>query len=381
MLRLIAFARDNTFPIALFAVLRVWTLVWASVAGALVLPSAEATKHYYGIEPLKDAVLAPWQRWDTIWYSKIALEGYAADERIVFAPLYPLLMRLVSPLTGNQVVAAGLLISSIAVLTSFILLYRLGREMFDESAARRTLLFLAAFPTAFYLFAAYTDALYLALALGSYLCARGKRWEWTGVLGGLAALTRPQGGVLVAALAVEFYLQYRRREISLYRSWPLLLVILGSVIHLAWVTVQFGTPAVWMQAQTTWHRGVLPWEALFATLRVVIAAPSLFDAGISFFNSFAALLLLSGTVWSARRLPLSMTVYMAAIALPPLFVITTYSAHYPLTATSRYVLMAFPLFLLVGAQHRSWWQLPALAGSFLLQTVWMMLFVGWVFVH
>ena len=239
---------------------------------------------------------APWQRWDTIWYSKIALEGYAADERLVFAPLYPLLMRLVSPLTGNNVIAAGLFISSLAVLTSFILLYRLGREMFDEGSPRRALMFLAAFPTAFYLFAAYTDALYLALALGSYLCAHGKRWEWAGVLGGLAALTRPQGGFFLAMLAVEFYLQYRKREIPLFRSWPLLLVMLGSVGHLAWVTVQFGTPAVWMQAQTTWHRGVLPWEALGETLRVVFAAPSFVDAGISFFNSFAALLLLIGTL-------------------------------------------------------------------------------------
>src|SRR6478672_3144145 len=137
--------RANAFPLLLWLVLRVWTMVWAALVAAWVEPSAEATKHYYGIEPLRDAVIAPWQRWDTIWYSKIAVEGYAADARAVFPPLYPFLMRVVGGLTDGNVVAAGLVISSLAALASFILLYQLGRELLDEAAARRTCLFLAAF--------------------------------------------------------------------------------------------------------------------------------------------------------------------------------------------------------------------------------------------
>src|SRR5689334_6316729 len=132
-----AFVHENAFPLTLFVVLRIWTLIWAAVIAAFVTPSAEAVKHYYGMEPLHDMLVAPWQRWDTIWYSKIAVEGYAPDLRAVFPPLYPLLMRVVGGLIGGNVVAAGLVISSIATLASFILLYRLGRELFDADTARR----------------------------------------------------------------------------------------------------------------------------------------------------------------------------------------------------------------------------------------------------
>ncbi len=169
------FLRAYRFPIGLFLTLRVWTMFWASLVNWFVLPSAEATKHYAGFAPLRDLIFAPWQRWDTIWYNKIALEGYAADVRVVFPPLYPFLMRLITPLTGANVTAAGLLLSSAAALASFILLYHLTRELFDERAAQRAILFLAVFPTAFFLFAAYTEATFLAFVLGAFVCARAKR--------------------------------------------------------------------------------------------------------------------------------------------------------------------------------------------------------------
>src|SRR3954470_2279148 len=35
-------------------------------------------------------LIEPWHRWDTGWYLKIALNGYAAnDGSVIFAPLYP----------------------------------------------------------------------------------------------------------------------------------------------------------------------------------------------------------------------------------------------------------------------------------------------------
>ena len=56
-----------------------------------------------------------WLHWDTRHYIGIAQDGYTAvgDERLrlVFFPLYPLLMRLVSPLTGGNLFAAGTAVS------------------------------------------------------------------------------------------------------------------------------------------------------------------------------------------------------------------------------------------------------------------------------
>ena len=378
---LTAFTRANLFPLGVFVVLRVWTGLWASVTASTVLASAEATKHYYGVEPLRDAIIAPWQRWDTIWYSKIAVEGYAADARVVFAPLYPFLMRMFSLVTLNNVVAAGLLVSSIAALASFILLYRLARDLFDEPAARRALLFLAVFPTAFFLFAAYTESLFLAFVLGAFLCARRGRWDCAGGLGALAAMTRPQGVLFVVPLAIEFFVQARQNQVSLKRAWTLLLVALGGAAHFIWLTIQFGSPAVWFQGQMVWHRAVLPWDALSSAWAAVFRAPSLLDAFFSIVDPLCAIILLGALIWSGRKLPSSFTVYFAMIVLPPLFVVTTYSSESPLTAISRYALVAFPFFLLLGSLPKRWWQAPLFGISFLFQTFWLMLFVAWVFVH
>lgn len=379
--RLSELVRAYGFPVALFVGLRVWTLVWASLAGALISRSAEGTKFYYGIEPLADAILAPWQRWDTIWYTKIAIEGYASDERVVFAPLFPLLIGLVRPLTQGNAVAAGLLIASVAALTSFVLLYRLGVQLGGEGAARRTLLFLACMPTAFFLFAAYAESLLLALVLGAFWCAGNKRWLAAGVLGGLAAMTRPQGVLFLAPMTVEFWMQYREGEITLRKAWTLGLVALGGLAHLGWLTVQFGSPGVWFEAQAVWHRVSLPWDSLGAAWRAVVLATTPVDAAVSFMDPFFAVVSLGALVWGARRLPLSMTVYLATIAIPPLFVVTSYAERYPLTAIARYMLVAFPLFLLLGSLPKRFWQVPVWALAFLAQTMWLMLFCAWVFVR
>ena len=377
----VAFWHANRFPIVLFAVLRVWTLVWASACAQFVQFSVEATKHYYGVEPLRDVLFAPWQRWDTIWYTKIALEGYAADVRVVFPPLYPFLLRVLTPLTGGNVIAAGLLLSSAAALVCFILLYQLVAEMYDVRAAKRAVLFFGLFPTAFYLFAVYTDALFLACMLGSFWFMRRGRWGSAGILGACAAMTRAQGVFILLPFAVEFWMQYRQQKISWRAGWALGLIALGSLAHLLWLTIQFGSLDVWFNAQVVWHRTLLPWETMAQVWNAMSNAPSSIEAILSAVQAGMEILLLGALVWSARRLPWSYTAYLAILAIPPLFLVTTYSSQFPLTAVARYALIAFPLFILLGALRQGRWQLPVMAFSFVLQTFWFMLFVAWVFVH
>lgn len=376
-----SFLREYSFPLAVFAGLRAWTLVWASAVAAFGGVSAEASRHYYGLEPLRDALIAPWQRWDTIWYSKIALEGYLSDVRVVFPPLYPLLLRILTPLVGNNVVATGLIVSSGAALVCFVLLYRLARDLEGAEHARRAVLFLAAFPTAFYLFAAYSEALFLALILGAFVCARRERWGWAGVLGGLAAMTRAQGIFLLLPFAVEFWMQQRAGRVAWRQAWVLGLIAAGSAAHMLWLVWQFSSPQVWFDAQAVWHRTVLPWQAAGEVWRAIFAAPSALEAALSTIQACMALVLLGALVWSARRLPPAYTAYLAVIALPSLFLVNTYSSQYPLTDVARYALTAFPLFLLLGAAPGRRWQAPVLGIFFFLQCVWLMLFVLWVFVH
>ena len=68
--------------------------------------------------------------------------------------------------------------------------------------------FLLIFPTAYFLHIGYTEALFMALVLGSFLAARTERWWLAGLLGGLAALTRVNGLVLMPALPAEALTQW-----------------------------------------------------------------------------------------------------------------------------------------------------------------------------
>src|SRR5438067_13070999 len=47
-----------------------------------------------------DWLVAPAARWDAVWYLAIANDGYRDSGRAAFFPLYPLLVAVLSPLTG-----------------------------------------------------------------------------------------------------------------------------------------------------------------------------------------------------------------------------------------------------------------------------------------
>jgi len=68
------------------------------------------------------------------------------DNSIVFPPLYPALIRLLAPFVADNYVLASLIISNLACLIAFILLFKLiPREFGEDMLATRTLILLAAF--------------------------------------------------------------------------------------------------------------------------------------------------------------------------------------------------------------------------------------------
>ena len=70
---------------------------------------------------------------------------------------------------------------------------RLAEHLLGEAGARRAVLYLAVFPTSLYLGAVYSESLFLALALATFVLAERGRLGLAGVAVGLALLTRAQG--------------------------------------------------------------------------------------------------------------------------------------------------------------------------------------------
>ena len=185
-----------------------------------------------------------WDRWDAPHYTDLMVYGYRAHRSgqpggslrrtgrsirascelyIVFYPLYPWLASIVNALI-HQPVLSAFIVSGIASLFVGPLMYRLVRHDESPDVALRSAWFLLIFPTAYFLHIGYTEALFMALVLGSFLAARTERWWLAGLIGGLAALTRINGLVLLLALPVEAATQWfttrRGNDVGGGSGWP-----------------------------------------------------------------------------------------------------------------------------------------------------------------
>ncbi len=148
--------------------------------------------------------------WDSGWYFDIARRGYyfreTGQSSIAFFPLYPLLMRALAwPFGGGDraLWTAGIVLSVACSWLALTVLHRVTETTFgDREAARRTVLYVAVFPFAYFLTQVYTESLFLLLAVSAVACAGRSRWGWAGLLGGLAALTRPNGILIAVPLGL-----------------------------------------------------------------------------------------------------------------------------------------------------------------------------------
>jgi hypothetical protein len=146
--------------------------------------------------------LRTWDRKDALWYLDIAAHGYAGSaggtHSLNFFPLYPLLIRLVQPVTGalapsSSYLAAGLVISWAAFAGACVLVYRLVLDRFDRDVASYSVLLLGTFPFSMFCGTVYTESLYLLLIAGAFLAAERRRWWLAGALCLLNGATRPPG--------------------------------------------------------------------------------------------------------------------------------------------------------------------------------------------
>lgn len=227
-------------------------------------------------------LLQPWDRWDAPHYTDIAVYGYMANDPgnlvhpgyqqvypgdldlyIVFFPLFPWLVAVVNAAIDAPVVAAFI----VATVASFFvapMLYRLVAADMGRQIGRLSALFLLIFPTAYFLHIGYTESLFLALAFGAMWLARTGRWWGAGIAGGLAALTRANGLVLIPTLAVEAWLQWRE-DGRVRPSWAAIAgVAIGFGVYLAVNARVYGDPFAFAEIQRShWFKDLSPpWEGI-----------------------------------------------------------------------------------------------------------------------
>jgi hypothetical protein len=297
------------------------------------------------------ALAGAWERWDACWYMKIATYGYEPGERsVAFFPLFPAAVRLVGTLTTLPYPVAGMIVSGVAYIGATAGLLRLVGDSHGVSIARRTVLFVSIFPAAFFLFAPFTESLFLAAAVWSLLLARERRWLPAAACAILAGLTRAQGVLLVLPLAWEAYMALRESGFRAPRAFASALAVLApAAAFLGYGMVARGlTGETPYDAQSLWGGTDFhpPWALVAASAGWIVERGDGMQAlNLATLLGAAALLAVG-----ARRMP---AVY-SLFAWPPLLLVATRIQPTPLTSTTRYVLVLFPVFVVAAllTEHR-----------------------------
>ena len=293
-----------------------------------------------------ESLLEIWAKWDTDHYLKIAEKGYgsSANNQIAFFPLYPYLIKALTLVLRNYMLSA-LIISNLAYAVAAYFLYELVKLDYQKEDAFRTVIYFSVFPTAYFLHAAYTESLFLALSIGSFYFARKRSWPLAGVLGMLAAATRITGILLLPVLMIEYLAQkeYRLREIKIDIIW-ILIIGLGLVSYLILNYTVSGDPFYFLEVQQeSWARKIaLPYEGFQNTLSGSLPSrgPSGALAG-DWAEIMFGVLGLAGVVYSFFRLRLSYSLYILLTWL-----LVTSSVIW--LSIPRFTLTMFPLIILLA---------------------------------
>ena len=205
----------------------------------------------YSLSP----VLASLTGSDSVYLLGIAANGYHAlpiSQNYLdwaFFPFYPIVVRIVSFVTFGDLAWAGILVANLATLSGAWLVYRLGETRLGHFRAMLAVVYLLIAPGAVAFGMAYTDSLFLFLAVASVYAAEQGRWGLMGVGYALATLTRLPGIFLIIPLLLIVLASDRR---SIRAGLPLVLgpAALGGFTVYLWM--QFGVWFAYLQAQASW---------------------------------------------------------------------------------------------------------------------------------
>jgi hypothetical protein len=315
-----------------------------------------------------------WARWDSVHFLQIAEHGYSKAEA-AFYPLYPALVAVVGRAFLGHYVLAGIVVSLVAALGSFVLLERIAAERLGMDGAQRAVLYLALFPTALFLQAVYSESLFFFLCLGAFALGERGRFAEAGAVAGLALLTRPTALALLPSLVL----------LARRRSWHLLTAVPIAAIYPLVLWRRIGDPWAFAHAEGTWHRHLSAagplggtWDALRAgwagirqlasgsNAHVYWTAVSPADSAplrtaalnvelLAFLVLFAALTFVA---WRRFGAPYGLFAALS-LAIP----LSVPSSRWPLLSLPRFGLTIFPFFLALAWLGRSPRAHAAILGS------------------
>lgn len=333
--------------------------------------------------------------WDSEWYHRIfdnlypqqlpqSADGSTAENNWAFYPLFPLLARGLSALTGLGWGVLAPLVATLAGLAASLMIYALFRRFASTVTATWAMAFLLTFPISPILQVPYAESLNLfLLAAALYLVIRHRYLLAIPVVL-LSALSRPVGVAFALFFFLHLLLRFlphkRQNFDSLPNDFPvsqrlsgLLLLVVSGVAAFAWPLIAWlvtGKLSAYTDTEAVWRGGgslilFQPWlqsaDQLLGPALGTIALVLLIIGFVLYYNSQAV-----------RRIGLDLRLWCLA------YLVYLFAVLHPQTSTFRLMLPLFPFALAAAFISRSRAFRVALVVFFvLLQIVWVVWLWSW----
>ncbi|HEV7476009.1 MAG TPA: mannosyltransferase family protein [Pyrinomonadaceae bacterium] len=353
--------RDRSVRAALFAfgLSRLIVLVIFVLVGLMKTAPDEFPGHFDAYVSLDKAPVARVLRHEVLtadvnWYVGIAEHGYEqipfnndVPRNWAFFPLFPLLLRLASYVTG-EFVLTGMAFSHLCFLLALFLLHRLSL-LFGLNAddADRSLFYLAFFPTSYFFSIPLPESLFLMLTVASFYFGKSERWWLAGLCGAFASATRTTGVLLLPALAVLYWEMYRPLpNIRALRKdgLALLLIPTGLLAFMIYLHRVTGNALAFKGAMAAWGRKA---GFFFSPLVEYLSHPGEILAHWDFrlWNFVAVVIALACGIALLKRRQFALATYALLAVLVAL-------SSALLQSQARYAMVVFPVYLVLGTLGR-----------------------------
>lgn len=381
-----------SYAVLVFIAVRVGLFLLAIPAAAVIPPNQPADVPDWATPPVTHGLgimFTAWERWDALWYLRIAAHGYAVDDHsAAFFPGYPAAIRAVAFLTGGHILLAAYVVSNLAYLAALAVIYRWTQDEFDVDLAKRTVVLLAIFPSAFFFFAPYSESLFLLAVAVALYAARRSRWLVASVAAGFGTAVRSMGVVLALAVIFECLRQCvsarpaeRDAIRGIVRCLGVAAVSMSGVIaYLAWWWQQAGQPLLPFRSEGGWDRNAQwPWITLWDGVRDGVQWVGSYPGGYHFLDLLVVAVAVASAVWVIRRTALTYGIYTGASLIAPLCM--EFPGR-PFMSMTRFVLVIVPIFWGIAEfsrRFRSWTPIVAVSATGL--GMFSLLFINWYWIY
>lgn len=295
---------------------------------------------------------------DGVHYIRIAQDGYEQKFTQAFFPLYPILIKLFSYITFGNLLLSSLVVSNVSFLAGLILFYRMICDIYDHKIAMWSVTFLLAFPTSFYFGSTYSESLFFFLIVSYFYLIYRKRVILASLLGAFASATRLIGVFLVLTI---------KPKLKISNILPLTIIPLGILSYMLYLTLVFKKPFYFISAQQVFGQErsvqeiVLLPQVVWRYIKIMVTVQ-----GVPLLNSIfelsSTIFVLVLLFFAYKKVKGEWLIFsLAAVLIPTL--------SGTLASMPRYILMAFPMYIVLAQIKNTWTKTIILSIFFILLVV------------